>query len=115
MESVLLQATAVSRVVSAVFFFPLFLRSRKWAVARTVPPLRLMIFAMSFAAEPLPPRCMAKTAAFLPDYALPSSPESAAGTSLSGIAGAGITFVFAAATGIAITKAKKRKKARANV
>jgi len=53
--------------------------------------------------------------AFLPDYAFASDPENAAGTSVSGIVGAGITFFFAGATGLMISTLKKRKKAVANV
>jgi len=54
-------------------------------------------------------------AAFLPDYAIPSHPENVSGTSAAGIAGAAITFIFAAAAGLVISKVKKRKKAEANV
>jgi cobalt/nickel transport system permease protein len=54
-------------------------------------------------------------AVFLPDYAFASDPENAAGTSVSGIVGAAITFIFAGTTGFAISRVKKRKKAGANV
>jgi cobalt/nickel transport system permease protein len=53
--------------------------------------------------------------AFLPDYAFASDPENAMGTSVSGIIGTVITFILAGATGLVISKAKKRKKAWANV
>ena len=52
--------------------------------------------------------------AFLPDYAFASDPDNAAGTSLSGIIGATITFLLAGVTGLIITKVKKKKKAGAN-
>ncbi|MDR0310196.1 MAG: energy-coupling factor ABC transporter permease [Acidobacteriota bacterium] len=53
--------------------------------------------------------------AFLPDYAFTSDPENAMGTSVSGIFGAAITFIFAGATGFVISRTKKRKKAVVNV
>lgn len=53
--------------------------------------------------------------AFLPDYAFASDPENAAGTSVSGIVGAAITFALAGATGLIISKIKKNKRAGANV
>jgi len=52
--------------------------------------------------------------AFMPDYAFASDPENAAGTSVAGIVGAGITFILAGATGLMISTWKKRKKAVAN-
>ena len=52
------------------------------------------------------------TTAVLPDYSFPSDPENAAGTSVSGIIGAVITFAFAGAAGLLITKMKKRKNSR---
>ena len=56
-----------------------------------------------------------ESVAFLPDYAFPSDPENPAGTSVSGLIGAAITFVFAGATGFVISRTKKRKKVLANV
>ena len=50
--------------------------------------------------------------AFLPGYAFKSDPDSAAGTSLSGVIGAAITFTVAGASGLAISKLKRGKKAR---
>jgi cobalt/nickel transport system permease protein len=49
--------------------------------------------------------------AFLPDYAFASDPDNAAGTSVSGIVGAVITFVLAGVTGLVISIVKKSKKA----
>jgi cobalt/nickel transport system permease protein len=49
--------------------------------------------------------------AILPDYAFSSDPENPAGTPVSGIVGAGVTFALAGATGVIIAKVKKRKKA----
>jgi len=57
---------------------------------------------------------MQERTAFLPDYTFASDPDSAAGTSLSGIVGAVITFVIAGVTGLIITKVKKNKKVGAN-
>jgi len=51
---------------------------------------------------------------FLPDYTFESDPENAAGPSLSGIIGAAITFAIAGATGLIITKIKKRKRTEIN-
>ena len=48
--------------------------------------------------------------AFLPDYAFASDPENAAGTSISGLFGAAITFALAGVTGLTICKTKKRRK-----
>jgi cobalt/nickel transport system permease protein len=50
--------------------------------------------------------------AFLPDYAFKDS-DSEAGTTVSGIVGAAITFALAGASGMAISKAKKSKKTEA--
>ena len=47
--------------------------------------------------------------AFLPDYAFASDPENPVGTSVSGIAGATITFILAGAAGFIISVVKKRK------
>ena len=52
--------------------------------------------------------------AFLPDYAFSSDPENAAGTSVSGIVAPAITFVLAGATGVVISKVKKRESAKLN-
>jgi len=52
--------------------------------------------------------------AFLPDYTFASDPDNAAGTSLSGMIGALITFIIAGVTGLIISKAKKNKKVGAN-
>ena len=52
--------------------------------------------------------------AVLPDYAFASNPDSAAGTSVSGIIGAAATFALAGAAGLIITKAKKTRKAGAD-
>jgi len=49
--------------------------------------------------------------AFLPDYAFASNPDNLAGTSISGIIGAAVTFAIAGAAGLIITKAKKKQKA----
>jgi cobalt/nickel transport system permease protein len=49
--------------------------------------------------------------AFLPDYAFPSDPGNAAGTSVSGLVGAGIAFALAGSVGLIISKAKKAKRA----
>ncbi|MDR0491165.1 MAG: energy-coupling factor ABC transporter permease [Oscillospiraceae bacterium] len=54
-----------------------------------------------------------ESAAILPDYSFPSDPDNAAGTSVSGIIGASITFVLAGATGLVVSKMTKRKKAKA--
>ena len=51
---------------------------------------------------------------FLPDYSFSADPENVAGTSLSGIAGAGITFLFAMAAGLTISKVKKITRAAKN-
>ena len=56
-----------------------------------------------------------ESTAFLPDYAFASDPENAAGTSLSGIVGAIITFILAGATGFMISTLKRRKKALVDV
>jgi len=53
--------------------------------------------------------------AILPDYALSSNPDSIAGTTVSGIIGAVVTFSLAGAAGLVISKAKKRKRAGDNV
>ena len=53
--------------------------------------------------------------AILPDYALASNPDSIAGTTLSGIVGAVVTFALAGAAGLVISKLKKRKRAGDNV
>ena len=53
--------------------------------------------------------------AFLPDYAFASDPDNAAGTSLSGIIGAAITFALAGAAGLVITRMKSNKKAGADI
>jgi len=53
--------------------------------------------------------------AFLPDYSFAADPDNAAGTSLSGLVGASITFTLAGAAGLAITKIKKSKKIAENV
>ena len=50
------------------------------------------------------------TTAILPGYAFASDPENAAGTSVSGIVGAVITFALACAAGLVITKVKNKKK-----
>jgi len=51
------------------------------------------------------------TTAFLPDYEFAGDPENALGTSVSGLIGAAVTFGIAAATGLIISLAKKRKEA----
>jgi cobalt/nickel transport system permease protein len=56
-----------------------------------------------------------ESTAFLPDYAFASDPENAAGTSVSGLVGAAVTFALAGATGLVISKVKKIKKAAADV
>jgi cobalt/nickel transport system permease protein len=48
--------------------------------------------------------------AFLPDYAFASNPDSIAGTTVSGIVGAGLVFAVAGAAGLIITIVKKQKK-----
>ena len=53
--------------------------------------------------------------AFLPDYAFADDPENVAGTSLSGIVGAAITFAAAGAAGLVITKVKKSGRPANNV
>ena len=50
----------------------------------------------------------------LPDYSFASDPESAAGTSVSGLIGAAITFAVACAVGFMITRVKKNKKIMKN-
>lgn len=47
----------------------------------------------------------------LPDYAFSSDPENSAGTSVSGLVGAAITFILAGAAGLSISLVKKRKRA----
>jgi cobalt/nickel transport system permease protein len=47
-----------------------------------------------------------ESTAFLPDYAFASDPENAAGTSVSGIVGAAVTFALAGAAGLIISKVK---------
>ena len=53
--------------------------------------------------------------AFLPDYGFASDPENAAGTSVSGLVGAAVTFALAAGAGLLISKVKRHRKARTNV
>ena len=48
-------------------------------------------------------------AAFLPGYSFAADPDNPVGTSASGIIGAAVTFVLASASGLIITKVKKRK------
>ena len=48
--------------------------------------------------------------AFLPDYAFASDPENTVGTSVSGIVGAAVTFIMAGASGLVITRVKKKHK-----
>ena len=88
----------------------------EWAVARTTE----QVFGVG--TEPLAEGGLFDVAAifrekvaFLPDYAFKSDPGNVAGTSLSGILGAAITFILAGATGFFITKMKKIKKVGANV
>ncbi|MCL2152384.1 MAG: energy-coupling factor ABC transporter permease [Oscillospiraceae bacterium] len=52
--------------------------------------------------------------AILPDYAFASDPENKAGTSVSGIVGAVITFALAGVTGIIISKVKKHRDTQVN-
>jgi len=54
-------------------------------------------------------RMQGKTA-ILPDYALAADPDNAAGIPVSGIAGAAVTFMLAGATGLVISKVKRRKR-----
>jgi cobalt/nickel transport system permease protein len=49
--------------------------------------------------------------AFMPDYAIPSDAENAAGTSIAGIVGSAVTFVLALFIGIIIAWVKKKRKA----
>ena len=53
--------------------------------------------------------------AILPDYSFASDPENAAGTPVSGIIGASVTFVLAGAAGLVISMVKKRKRAGKDV
>ncbi|MDR3296177.1 MAG: energy-coupling factor ABC transporter permease [Clostridiales Family XIII bacterium] len=52
--------------------------------------------------------------AFLPGYAFASDGENPAGTAVSGIVGAAITFALACAAGLIISKVKRRKNAEAS-
>jgi cobalt/nickel transport system permease protein len=49
--------------------------------------------------------------AFLPDYAFASDPDNAAGTSISGLVGAGIMFALAVSVGLIIARTKRGKRA----
>lgn len=53
-----------------------------------------------------------ESTAILPDYAFASEPDNAAGTSLSGIVGAAITFALAGAAGFTISVVKRAKKSK---
>ena len=52
--------------------------------------------------------------AIMPDYAFGSDPENAAGAPVAGIIGAAATFAVAGATGIIISRVKKRRRSKAN-
>ena len=56
-----------------------------------------------------------KSTAFLPGYAFASNPQNPAGTSVSGLIGATVTFLLAGMTGLVISLMKKDRKLRANV